>query len=437
MTTPQRSFWTRRTVIVLIVAFVVGAGIMAALAALLVSIQTHRDEAAQYPLKIVEVAATELDPVVWGRNFPREYDTFLQSKDDTIKTPYGGSFPFNKLERYPALVRLYAGYPFSVDYNKARGHYYALIDQKKTKRIQVVNQPATCANCHAAEAPQLIAAMGWENFSHTPYNDIKDKLNLGTSCADCHDPQTMNLRITRPAFVNAMQARGIDLSKATRQEMRTYVCAQCHVEYYFAGPNKVLTFPWTAGLTIDNIEAYYQKLDFKDWTHKESNAPMIKIQHPEFEMWSTSIHARSGVGCADCHMACIRDGAIKVSDHWLRSPLTNLNKACQTCHRQTEEELKIRVVQIQDCTAELLRRAETALTDALDSINAAQTSGVSDAELTPARQLYRRASMRWDFVFSENSTGFHSPQEAARILGDAIDFARQAQIEAERATPKK
>jgi nitrite reductase (cytochrome c-552) len=417
-------------------AFAFGAGvvIMAGVAALLVNIQTHKREEAEYPLKVVQIAPTELDPAVWGDNFPREYDTFQKTKDDTIKTPYGGSVPYSKLERYPALVRIWAGYAFSVDYNEERGHYYALIDQKETRRQEVVKQPAACANCHAAEAPQLIAEMGWEKFNGTPYKEISGTLHLGSSCADCHDPDTVALRITRPAFENAMAERGIDLSTATRQEMRTYVCAQCHVEYYFKGDSKVLTFPWSQGLTIDDIEKHYDNYGFKDWTHKETGAAMIKIQHPEFEMWSSSIHARSGVACADCHMPYVRDGAVKVSDHWLRSPLTDVNKACQTCHKQTEEELKGRVDLIQDRTAGLLRETEKALLDAIDAIRAAQAAGASDAALAEARQLHRRASLRWDFVASENSTGFHSAQEAARVLANAIDFARQAQLAAERAS---
>ena len=176
---------------------------------------------------------------------------------------------------------------------------------------------------------------------------------------------------------------------------------------------------------------------FKDWTHKETGAAMIKIQHPEFEMYSSSIHARSGVACADCHMPYVRDGAVKVSDHWVRSPLTNINQACQTCHKQDEQELKGRVTLIQNRTAELTRQTETALLAAMDAINAAKAAGASDDQLKDALQLIRRGQIRWDFVFSENSTGFHSPQESARILANAIDFARQAQLAAVQATPKK
>jgi nitrite reductase (cytochrome c-552) len=437
MTASQPKSKPRRTWLWIVAAFVVGAIVFGGIAYLLSNIQTRKAEAVEYPLKVVEISDTELDPAVWGKNFPREYDSFMKTQDDTISTPYGGSVPINKLERYPVLKRLWAGYAFSVDYNEERGHYYALTDQKKTQRIVVKEQPGACANCHAAEAPQLIAQMGWENFNHTPYNQLKEQLHTGTSCADCHDPKTMELRITRPAFKNAMEERGIDLSKATRQEMRTYVCAQCHVEYYFKGDNKVLTFPWSKGLSIDDIEKHYDEYGFTDWEHKETKAPMLKIQHPEFEMYSSGIHAQSGVACADCHMPYVREGAVKVSDHWLRSPLTDVNRACGSCHKQSEQELKDRVGTIQDKTAGLLRETEAALTDAIDAINKAEAAGVGDDALKEARQLHRSGQMRWDFVFSENSTGFHSPQEAARVLADAINRARQAQLAAERVTPRQ
>ncbi len=421
-----------RNLALLLGAFVIAALLLAGLAALLLNIQQRKSEAEEYPLKVVQVAANELNPQVWGENFPREYDTFLKTQDSTLQTKYGGSVPYSKLEKDPALVRLYAGYAFSVDYNKARGHYWALDDQKKTKRQDFVAQPGACANCHAAEAPQLIQQLGWENFNHTPYKQLEDQLHTATSCADCHEPTTMALRITRPAFIQAMKARGIDVTTATRQELRTYVCAQCHVEYYFAGDNKVLTFPWKNGLEIESIETYYEAIHFQDWTHQETNAPMLKMQHPEFEMWSSGIHARSGVACADCHMPYVRTGAVKVSDHWVRSPLTNINNSCQVCHRESEAELKARVEQIQDRTFELKGKTEAALLDAIDAIVAAQKAKATDAQLQPVRLLYRRASMRWDFVSSENSMGFHSPQEAARIYGEAIDYARQAQVEANR-----
>ena len=437
MTQNNSVCWSPRKVLLLAIAFIVGIGVAIGVAALLINIRQHKYEASQYPLKMLEISKNELDPVVWGRDFPRQYDSFKKTADSTIVTPYGGSKPISKLENCPDMKRIWAGYAFSIDHNEERGHYYALIDQKKTKRVTQKSQPGACANCHSAEAPQLIAKMGWEEFNHTPYNELKSKMHTGTSCADCHDPSTMDLRITRPAFINAMAGRGVDIKKATRQEMRTYVCAQCHVEYYFKGENKVLTFPWKKGFNIDDIESFYEDIKFTDWKHKETNADMIKIQHPEFEMSSSGIHARSGVSCADCHMPYIREGAVKVSDHWLRSPLTDINRSCQTCHRQSEEELKKRVALIQDNTASLLRKSEAAIVDAIDAIVAAQKAGATDADLAKARKLHRRASLRWDFVSSENSTGFHSSQESARVLANAIDYARQAQLAAEQIKSSK
>ncbi len=410
--------------------FILAAALTIVVAALLLNINQRKQEAVQFPLKVVEVAPGELDPAVWGLNFPSQYDSFKRTQENYGETPYGGSEPYSKLERYPAMIRLWAGYAFSIDHNEERGHYYAQIDQENTERVQIVNQPGACINCHAAETPGLIAEMGWENFNRTPYNDLKDQLHFGSSCADCHDPVTMDLVITRPAFRNAMEQRGIDLSQATRQEMRSYVCAQCHVEYYFLGDNKVLTFPWSQGLTVDNIEAHYDSYGFTDWTHAETGAPMIKIQHPEFEMWSTGLHARSGVSCADCHMPYVREGSVKVSDHWLRSPLVNVSQACQTCHNRPEEELTERILTIQNTTASLLRHSEEAILAAIDAIVAARAAGVTDAELEEALLLHRGASLRWDFVSSENSTGFHSPQESARILAESINLARQAELAA-------
>jgi nitrite reductase (cytochrome c-552) len=414
---------------ILWVAFFAGMlALTIGVAALLINISERQQEARQYPLQVVEIAADEIDPAVWGRNFPFHYDRFMMTQTNYGETPYGGSNPYSKLERYPAMIRLWAGYAFSVDHNEERGHFYAQIDQAQTERVQVVNQPGACINCHAAEAPRLIAEMGWDDFNRTPYNDLRDQLHLGTSCADCHEPGTMELRITRPALINALEQRGVDLAQVTRQEMRSYVCAQCHVEYYFVGENRTLTYPWSQGLTIDDIEAHYETYGFRDWVHAETGAPMIKIQHPEYEMWSTGLHARSGVSCADCHMPYIRQGGIKISDHWIRSPLVNLNNACQTCHNVPESQLQERVLTIQRTTAGLLRSSEEALLDAMDVIVAAMGAGATDDDLAEARQLIRSAQMRWDFVSSENSTGFHSPQESARVLADSINLARQSQV---------
>jgi nitrite reductase (cytochrome c-552) len=280
------------------------------------------------------------------------------------------------------------------------------------------------------------------------------------SCVDCHDPDTMQLRVSRPGFVNGIRAlansddplphlatverwRKGDRKKpydpnadATRQEMRSFVCGQCHVEYYCA-TRDVLFFPWHKGLKVEQIEAVYDERKFPDgskffdYKHAETGADIYKAQHPEFELWSQGIHARSGVSCADCHMPYVRTGATKVSDHWVRSPLLNINRACQTCHRIPEEEIRARAEGIQTRNFNLLQRAGAALMAQMDAITAAKKAGATDEQLREALTLQRKAQWRLDFVAAENSMGFHASQETARILAEAIDYARQGQVAAQ------
>jgi nitrite reductase (cytochrome c-552) len=399
--------------------------------ALLMNIAERKRQATDFPLRVVEIGPDEVDPAVWGLNHPHQYDSFMRTKENYGRTKYGGSEPYDKLEKYPQLKRLWAGLAFSVDYKEERGHYWALTDVLETKRVQVVNQPTTCFACKSADVPRLMREMGVAEFYRQPFHEMRDTFHHSISCSDCHDPRTMNLRITRPAFTEAMQMMGVDISRADRQQMRSYVCAQCHVEYYFKGEDKYLVFPWSKGLKIENIEEHFDSYNFHDWIHAETRAKMIKIQHPEFEMWSQGIHARSGVSCADCHMPYKRVGAVKISDHWMRSPLTNLAQSCLSCHSGvTEQEMTDRVHTIQDRTYALMQRAEAALLGCIDAIVAAMRAGATDEQLEQARRLHRRAQMRWDFVNAENSMGFHAPQESARILGEAIDYARQAQLSA-------
>jgi nitrite reductase (cytochrome c-552) len=215
---------------------------------------------------------------------------------------------------------------------------------------------------------------------------------------------------------------------ATRMEMRSFVCGQCHVEYYFRGTEKRLVYPWSKGVKVEEILAYYDEAGHKDWVHAESGTNALKAQHPEFELWSQGIHARSGVACADCHMPYKREGALKISDHHVRSPVLNLNRACQTCHHWPEEELKARVETIQQRTFELRNLAMDALVDLIDDLKAKRAANHADMELSTAQNFQRRAQFLLDFVEAENSTGFHAPQEAARILGQSIDYSRQGQI---------
>jgi nitrite reductase (cytochrome c-552) len=123
-----------------------------------------------------------------------------------------------------------------------------------------------------------------------------------------------------------------------------------------------------------------------------------------------------------------REGALKISDHHVRSPVLNINRACQTCHKWPEAELKARVENIQERTFQLRNVAMDALMDLIKDLKTAKGAGKTDSQLAAAQNFQRKAQFYLDFVEAENSTGFHAPQEAARILGESIDFSRKGQI---------
>src|SRR5262245_34839226 len=442
------------------------AGLTVLLLSLLTNIFERKQEARQPFVRLVEVTENTMDPKIWGQNWPAQYDSYLKTSLPTA-TKYGGrglgasdAAPAEqKLDRDPWLRRIVAGYAFAIDYRDRRGHAHALFDQEQTRRVTEKQQPGACLQCHAANlalyryAGQGDVIKGFERVSGMPYGQARNMtdgkgqplIQHPPACVDCHDPNTMGLRVTRPGFlagIKALKARqGVadyDPNRdATRQEMRAYVCGQCHVEYYFKGEGKIVTYPWANGLRVEEIEAYYDGEGFTDWVHAETGTKVLKAQHPEFEVWNQGIHARAGVACADCHMPYQRVGALKVSDHWVRSPLLNINRACQTCHTVPEKELESRVLTIQDRHNELLERAAHATTDMLDAIVAAKKAGVAEGDLQAAAAEHRKAQWRLDFVAAENSMGFHAPQELARILGEAIDYGRQGQREAERTIPKR
>ena len=444
----------RRMLIVLIagLALLAGAGGVA----LLVSIFERKSEARNPFYRVVTLDDTTTDPAVWGKNFPLQYDGYRRTVDQ-VRTRFGGSEAVprtptkadprsivaqSRLEEDPRLKTLWAGYAFSKDFREERGHAYMLDDQTFTERQVVVKQPGTCLNCHASTYTAMLKlgngdlTKGFEAMNRLPYAEARPLVTHPVACIDCHAPDTMQLRVTRPAFMEGLRAlkategvKGYDVNRdATRQEMRAFVCGQCHVEYHFKGPDKRLVYPWSKGLKVEEILAYYDAETFSDWTHAESKAPVLKAQHPEFEMWSQGIHARSGVACADCHMPYTRVGALKITDHHVRSPLLSVDRACQTCHRWSEDELKARVLTIQQRTFGLRNRAMDALIALVADLKAAVAAGRPDAELARARDFQRKAQFYLDFVEAENSTGFHAPQEAARILAESIDFTRQGQL---------
>ena len=438
-------------------ALILLAGLGAVLAiSVLMSIFEHKQEARNPFFRVVELTDQTEDPAIWGKNFPMQYDGYRRTVDQ-VRTKYGGSEALphtptqadprsvvaqSRLEEDPRLKIMWAGYAFAKDFREERGHAYMLDDQTFTDRQNVVKQPGTCLQCHASIVVPYTKlgdgdlTKGFEKLNQMPFAEARKLVTHPVACIDCHDPKTMQLRISRPGFMEGMKAykasMGVvdyDVNRdATRQEMRSFVCGQCHVEYYFKGPEKRLVYPWANGLKVEQILAYYDKEQFKDWTHADSGAPVLKAQHPEFELWNQGIHARSGVACADCHMPYTREGALKISDHHVRSPVLNINHACQTCHRWPESELKDRVEAIQTRTQNMRNLAMDALVALIGDLKAARAASLPAEKLASAQELQRKAQFYLDFIEAENSSGFHAPQEALRILGESINFAREGQL---------
>ncbi len=377
---------------------------------------------------VTPVSEWEANSAVWGKNFPREFETWKQTREGAFRSKYNGSVERDMLEEDPRWVVLWAGYPFSREYNQSRGHAHAVEDVQKILRTDETN-PGTCWTCKSSDIPGLMNKMGVAEFYKEKWIHLGDKVHNSIGCLDCHDPKSMNLRISRPALKEAFARQGKNVDQASLQEKRSLVCAQCHVEYYFKGDGKYLTFPWDQGTTVEAIEKYYDEAQFKDWVHGLSRTPMIKPQHPDWELFQTGIHAQRGLACADCHMPYKVEGGTKVSNHHLQSPLNDISNTCQVCHRESEETLRNNVYERQDKVLELQHSAETALVRAHIEAKKAWELGATEAEMKPILTLIRHAQWRCDYVAASHGAPFHAPLESARILGTSLEKADEARLQ--------
>ncbi len=416
---------------------VILVGIILVLAVALVGVLTFmRNQPPQQRAfePLVEIKSTEPDSSLWGQNFPNQWSTLQKTKTNNVDTTFAGSSAFSWLERDPRQVILFAGYPFSKDYNDDRGHANALEDVRATERLNLnaddpKRTPGTCYSCKSSNNPALWEELGMAEFDKMSFMEIGARITEPIGCANCHEAGTMRLIVTNPALEEALKAQGKDWTTFTRQEMRTVVCANCHVEYYFKGDGKYLTFPWAKGTKVEEIISYYEESGFKDWDYPEAGTPMLKAQHPEYEFFTAdSTHFKAGVSCADCHMPYVSEGAAKFSTHDVHSPLLNPEAACGQCHTDTEYVIR-RVNLIQEQVAGTKQNTEDALVDAINAIKVAAANPKADAALLDqARDLHRKAQFMWDFISAENSTGFHNPEYALKILAESTDLARQAQM---------
>ena len=486
----------------------------------LITIFQHKQEARDPFVRVANVTEVSTDPEPWGRNWPHQFDGWKSTASDEyyggssampaskleespwLKRLYAGyAFSIDYREarghaymlfdqritervtkRQQAGACLHCHASNNVLYRKV-GLEAMGEDASKEALAESLNMPAMIRgfqemstkpygealsllydmpdgtpgeNEPVVPQPQAVAEQA--DFEDVKSADAHEFLGEAhpVSCIDCHDPESMEVRVTRPGFVLGIQALAEGDAEvphlpsieawregsraepydpnelATRQEMRSFVCGQCHVEYYCASKT-TLTFPWGKGLKVEDAEAVWAEMDFPDgsdfydWEHGETGAKLFKAQHPEFELWSQGIHARSGVSCADCHMPYQRQGAMKVSNHNVSSPMEFVNSACQNCHNVSESELRDRVVAIQSRTVAMTERAAEAMTDMLDAILEAKAAGASDEDLKKVYDLQRKSMWRLDYISSENSKGFHADQEAARILAESIDYSRRAQ----------
>lgn len=344
------------------------------------------------------------------------------------------------LEVDPRLVVLWAGYGFAKDYNQGRGHYYALEDIHNTLRTggpkdeDTGPMPATCWTCKSPDVPRVMERDGITSYYSGKWARLGPEINNTIGCADCHDSETMNLRISRPALIEAYERMGKDITKASHQEMRSLVCAQCHVEYYFNKklPGKegvpYLVFPWDKGMSAEAMEEYYDAMEFKDWTHKLSKAPMLKAQHPGYEVFLTGVHAKRGVSCADCHMPYKSEGGVKFTDHKIQSPLNNVANTCQVCHREETADLVADVIDHQDRIIENRDELERLLVRAHVEAAKAWELGATEAQMGDILQDIRHAQWRWDYAAASHGGSFHSPVETSRVIGTGLTIVQEGRL---------
>ncbi len=395
----------------------------------------------------VEISKWETRNEVWGENFPRQFQSYYQTKDTSFKSKYNGNAMIDMLATDPRLVVLWAGYGFSKDYNQGRGHFYAIDDVINTLRTggptsgEDGPMPSTCWTCKSPDVPRLMEEKGVAEFYKGKWSSIGHEIVNPIGCADCHDPESMNLRISRPALVEAYKRQGKDMKSFTQQEMRSLVCAQCHVEYYF-DKNKeegamYLTLPWDKGFSVESMEKYYDEIEFSDWTHALSKAPMLKAQHPDYEIFNMGIHAERGVSCADCHMPYKTEGGQKFTDHHMRSPLDNIANSCQVCHREETEKLVKNVYDRQDKIIENRDALEVLIVRAHVEAKKAWDLGATEEEMKAILQDIRHAQWRWDYSAAGHGSSFHAPVEIGRVISTGIVIAQEARLKLARLFAKK
>jgi len=403
------------------------------------------------PVRVGGIPETEFDPEEWGKVYPLHYESWLKTRDPKPESSSvyrrgwdEDEIVYDRLSEYPFSALLYNGWGFGIEYNEPRGHYYAVTDQIEIDQSRT-KPGGVCLACKSPFHKTYTEKYGMK-YLKAPFMDAVNMLpekmrRTGPACIDCHKQSDMGLRPNKPHLDRGLAMLGKD--KFSRQELRTIACAQCHITYYVPRDRdkKVsgdVMPPWTGskwgGIPIENIIRDLLS-DFRriEWKQSVTGLDMPYIRHPEFEFFTNnSTHFNAAVACADCHMPYTRSGSYKISDHNVTSPLKTEMKACAQCHTESSAWLKKQVGAVQDRTASMLNRAGYATAGAAKLIEMANVEKgrgrIIDAGLyAKAVEMYKNAFLRLVFISAENSTGFHNPSEAGRVLGDSVAFASKSE----------
>ncbi|MFC5077703.1 Cytochrome c-552 precursor [Vibrio thalassae] len=394
------------------------------------------------------VAAPEeglIDPrnQAYEKDHPDQYKTWKEtSESEEIE---------DALAHDPNMVILWAGYGFAKDYNKARGHFYALDDVRQTLRTGGPTDPKSgpmpmaCWSCKSPDVGRVIDERGEDGYFEGKWARLGAEISNPIGCADCHDTRSdafkngePALAIAKPYVERAFEAIGKKFDEQSRLDQQASVCAQCHVEYYFTGPTKAVKFPWDMGTTVGEMETYYDALNFKDWQHAVSKAPMLKAQHPGYETWRDGIHGKNGVVCVDCHMPKVtkEDGTV-FTDHKVGNPFDRFEDTCANCHTQTKEQLQGIVSTRKAQVLNMKLTAEKQIVAAHFEAGAAWDAGATEEEMKPILMDIRHAQWRWDYAIASHGVHMHAPEVALEILGTSVDKAADARAKLIRLLAKK
>ncbi|MFV0482153.1 MAG: ammonia-forming cytochrome c nitrite reductase [Campylobacteraceae bacterium] len=382
----------------------------------------------------------------WQQYYPRQHDSWKQTKDSVAFE--------DMIEKWPQLAIVWSGYPFAKDYDAPRGHYYAVQDNVNSLRPASPKNatdgplPSACWTCKSTDVVRLMEEQGELEYFTGKWAKYGSDVTSQIGCLDCHDPKTANLHMKRDYVNRGLVAAGMpDFNNQPHQEKRNLVCAQCHSEYYFrvtawedkkANVNKtamVVTLPWNDGLSSDGMEKYYNEgknfpngKPFADFTNSLSKTPIVKAQHPDYEIYKQGIHGQKGVSCADCHMPYTQEGSVKYSDHKVGNPLETMDRSCMTCHRESEAKLKSIVKEKYDRKEVLFKIAVDNLAKAHLEAKKAWEVGATAEEMAPVLADIRSGQWKWDYVVASHGGFFHAPEISLKVLAEASEKAQNARL---------